>query len=100
MTKKKATAQYVFTTDEKEGVKFLLIIDMNAGGKSVTNDIENVVADIQETKDIKDHVILYQDSEGDWDGWNSDSDTFFHVGGKSADEVMDNYIGKYKTAKK
>jgi hypothetical protein len=62
-----------------EDQNILLIWDKNLGNRSVTNDIENVVADIAAYEDVdpKDYVILYRDSEGLWDGWDAVIEDFF-----------------------
>lgn len=40
------------------------------GNRSVTNDIDNVVADIKGelANDLSGHAIIYRDSQGVWDG--------------------------------
>lgn len=45
------------------------IVDLDAGGKSVTNDMHNVIADLV-AKGVKvdDYLIVYRDSMGRWDG--------------------------------
>jgi hypothetical protein len=50
----------------------LQIVDLNLGGRSVTNDIENVINEIYQKigEEIKKYKILYRDSEGVWDGVN------------------------------
>ena len=49
---------------------FMFIYDMNDGGKSVTNDIENIIPTIvsQLEGNIHDYFILTYDTEGNWDG--------------------------------
>jgi hypothetical protein len=67
----------------------LLIVDMNTGERSVTNDIENVVNEIyQKLGDkIKEYKIIYKDSDGIWDGiipvWSIKycvECNFYHIG--------------------
>ncbi|HET6558089.1 MAG TPA: DUF6011 domain-containing protein [Prolixibacteraceae bacterium] len=60
------------------------IVD-NGGLKSVTNDMENILADIirEEEIDLCRYKIMYQDSMGIWDGvriGSSGSVTFFPIG--------------------
>lgn len=66
-------AQYDYAITHLEGQRFIVIEDLNRGAMSVTNDIENVVAAIEEEHRIKaeqpDFLIIYRDSEGDYDGW-------------------------------
>jgi hypothetical protein len=67
----------------------LHIEDLNLGGKTVTNDIENVIDEIYRTigEKIKDYKIIYRDSEEMWDGvtpsWGVKkcvSCDFYHIG--------------------
>jgi hypothetical protein len=60
-----AKYKYIIVND------YLLIIDLD-GPKSVTNDIENVLTDIEGAIGPIVGRILYRDSEGEWDevtGW-------------------------------
>jgi hypothetical protein len=67
-------SDYNYRITEAQGRNVILIEDLNLGGKSVTNDIENVVSTISKTEgiDTKDYMIVYRDSMGIWDGWNGD----------------------------
>jgi hypothetical protein len=49
------------------------IIDQNYGNMSVTNDIENVVKEIEgrENLDACKCIIIYRDSTYTWDGWDA-----------------------------
>lgn len=75
----KTRANFMYKIGEANGTKMLLIVDQDAGGMSVTNDIENVVAFIGEKEaiDPDDYFIAYKDSEGNWDGWDSLTSSFF-----------------------
>lgn len=72
----------------------ICIIDENAGGKSVTNDIENVLDDIQKSGiNIEEHKIIYRDSEGFWDGITLHKVdpieiSFFNIGEKNIDNAI------------
>jgi hypothetical protein len=47
----------------------LLIFDESNGGKSVTNDAEQVIADFAERGiDVDQRRVIYRDSTGLWDG--------------------------------
>ena len=48
----------------------IAIVDLDQGSKSVTNDIDNVVADIKDEidGDLSGYAIIYRDSLGVWDG--------------------------------
>jgi hypothetical protein len=51
----------------------LAIMDQNLGNRSVTNDIDNVVTDIELDNNYSfDYVmIVYRDSDQIWDGWTA-----------------------------
>src|SRR5262249_30905286 len=61
-----------------DGQLLLLIWDLDRGNKSVTNDVENVVADIAEFEDIDPCrcCIIYRDSMGIWSEWNAETKSF------------------------
>ena len=62
---KKASADYEYTVEGGT----LCIIDLDKGGVSVTNDMENVLADIQSAEGLLDDLkVVYRDSDGIWDG--------------------------------
>lgn len=45
------------------------IIDLDKGGRSVTNDMENVIQDLKAILgDLSGYAIIYKDSMGIWDG--------------------------------
>jgi hypothetical protein len=44
----------------------IAIIDHDAG-KSVTNDAENVIADLHASFDLSKYRVIYQDTRGIWD---------------------------------
>jgi len=58
-------ADYTYTVDDN----VIAIVDLDLGSKSVTNDMENVLADIRaEIGDLAGYAVIYQDSLGRWDG--------------------------------
>ena len=69
------------------------IIDLNLGNLSVTNDIENILTEINKTKNIIGKRVTYRDSEEEWSDFLADvkyyllpsSDTAMH---KRAKVVM------------
>lgn len=80
-----------YTHKIKDGV--VLIVDLNIG-TSVTNDMENVLAEIEEKegKHLKGCKIAYQDTEGIWDGvtYNKDgSIDFYSIDVMSENEAFD-----------
>ena len=47
----------------------IVIIDLDRGGRSVTNDIEAVLATLDDQLGgLGDRPVIYRDSEGLWDG--------------------------------
>ena len=58
-------ADYTYTVEG--GV--IVIVDLDLGGKSVTNDIDNVLDEIQaELGYLSGYSVIYRDSSGRWDG--------------------------------
>lgn len=77
--KKKSRANFLYRIGVVDNVKTLLIWDKDHGNITVTNDIENVVSDIAEHEGIgqESHAIIYRDSAGNWDGWDSITGHFY-----------------------
>jgi len=46
----------------EENAEFIFLVDLNLGGRSVTNDIENVVSDLADR--IGNRRLFYRDSTG------------------------------------
>jgi len=44
----------------------IAIVDL-CGGKSVTNDAENVIADLEAQFDLSKYRVIYRDTRGIWD---------------------------------
>lgn len=58
-------ADYTYTIEGS----VIAIIDLDLGRKSVTNDMDNVLADIRtELGDLAGYAVIYRDSMGRWDG--------------------------------
>jgi hypothetical protein len=78
-------ADYTHRTAVLNGAKILVIKDLNLGNTSVTNDIENVVNDIAIMESINpaDYLIIYKDSEGNYDGWDHAAMDFVPLGENS-----------------
>lgn len=95
-----------FTYHFKKGV--LVILDLNLGGKSVTNDIENVlhfIFDLEEQKiamlgsaQPMIGTIIYRDSEGIYDGItvNADGTVRFYSLGETKNEDFAIYVAQGK----
>lgn len=75
---KRSRAQFLWRIGEYKGQKYILIWDKDQGQMSITNDIENVVADIADHTGVDpiEHTIVYRDSEGVWDSWDAYSGSF------------------------
>ena len=63
----------IMTHDTNQDLsKVLWIVDLDLVGKSVTNDMENVLDDISlalgSEDDIRRYKLMYKDSQGTWDG--------------------------------
>lgn len=78
---RKATAKYSYRIRDAYG-KDVIVIMPAGNGRTLTNDIENVVAEIIEKEqiDIRDYLVLYEDTEGRWDGWDHINQTFIPLG--------------------
>lgn len=76
-----ARADFEYHLTRFEGKPTLLIRDLNLGGCSITNNIENVVGEIAEAAKISPemHIILYRDSLGQWTWWNYLTNVFSPV---------------------
>ena len=61
----------------------VLWISDKGGMKSVTNDIENVLADIAILEDISSKRIMYKDSDGIWDEVRAKVEVKERAGGNS-----------------
>lgn len=76
----KAKARYGYSKEQLDGHSFIIIEDQAFGSPymSVTNDIENVVAEICEIENMpaEDWHVIYLDSDGIWDGWDTTHETF------------------------
>jgi hypothetical protein len=62
----RASADYLYDLTE-DGL--LVIIDQDLGNRSVTNDIENVLADLAQAEELATLAgrrVTYRDSDGDW----------------------------------
>lgn len=66
-----------FDYEINKELKLLMIRDNNLG-MSVTNDIENVIEYIKanEESNLDNYKCIYQDSEGNWDGWDIQKQKF------------------------
>lgn len=89
----KARAKYDFTLDTYKGHPIIYITD--EGGPtdlSVTNDIENVITEIEDKEHINlsSYIILYRDGYGNWDAWRNND--FLIFGETNSLEAADLYL--------
>ena len=74
-------SNYTYKLEYFAGVECLLIEDQHVYGtrlKTVTNNIENVIKEIEEAEhtDVSMHVIVIKDTAGKWDGYSAANDQF------------------------
>ena len=91
-----AKSNYTYRIQEHSGRKVIVIEDLNLGNMSVTNNIEEVVAEIyhKEGINLSAAVIVYRDSEGVWDGWNHDMQDFVPLNETHWAKPAEKYIDK------
>lgn len=96
-TKIKTQSDYSYTKVKKDGILVIAIVDLDLGGASVTNDIENVVEAIcnKEKIDVDDAAFIYLDSLKTWDGWNPKTGWFVALSTNDKQEAI-NKIVKHK----
>lgn len=61
------TAAYNHEMRQAGKIKFLCIEDLNRSGRSVTNDVEKVLAELAKEYGALPAWIIYRDSDGNWD---------------------------------
>jgi hypothetical protein len=74
-----AKADYIHSIEQyRNQVPVLVVEDIDLGNKSVTNDIENVMADIAKMEGIDpaNYLVVVKDSKGSWDGWDHKAQQF------------------------
>ena len=82
-------ANYDFEVIDVRGNKVITIVDLNLGGKSVTNDIENIVNEVidkhwndnEKLLDKNQVAVVYKDSEGLFNGYDVANDHFTELPG-------------------
>ena len=79
-------SDFTYHTREVNGTSVLVIIDLDQGGMSVTNNVEAVVKSIAAElgEDIYKKPIIYKDSMGIYDGIDGTylAGPFYHIGEK------------------
>jgi len=78
----------------------VVIYDLDIGGRSVTNDIENVLEYIKQSVDISNKLVIYQDSDKYFDGVcisrNGKFSGFYPIHKNTLNEAFE-VIGEKKT---
>lgn len=76
-----------------QGNRIITIIDEDRG-MSVTNDIENVVKEIESLHglDADDYLIIYRDTDGTWDGWDNKNQLFIPLSAANEEEATEGII--------
>jgi len=89
-----ARADYEYEKLEVGGRKFIAIKDLDLGGMSVTNCIEDVVDEICQLESIEpaNRLWIYRDSEGIWDGWNPEQECFVILTKETAEDAVRKYL--------
>ncbi len=89
----KSRASYNFRIIEDK--KILSIVD-NDQGMSVTNDIENVIQDIKtiSQEKLEGYKVIYQDTDGIWDGWDMIKNGFIPLQAETEDEAIEKILSK------
>lgn len=88
-----AKSDYIHQVGVYEGIPYIAIIDQNLGRMSVTNDIENVIAEVCKVEGIKaqDRIIVYCDSEGNWDAFSPSENRFILLNQRTKNDALDAY---------
>jgi hypothetical protein len=87
------------------GRNILAIIDLDKGRTSVTNNIENVLKQIQLQSGLTDEefkkvLVIYRDSQGDWDGFDHNRELgnlgshFIFLGSEDMEVAINKYLDK------
>jgi len=86
----RANYQYEIRIDDTTKQKAIIIVDQNTVGMSVTNDIEDVIEEICLQNNLNSPLVnvVYRDSEGIWDGYNTKQKDFIHLGAATSQEAI------------
>ena len=76
-----AKADYTYELKDFAGHSCIFIKDQNLGKMSLTNNIDEVVFEIEQKEKINadDSIVIYQDSEGLWDGYDVKTNNFISL---------------------
>lgn len=95
-----AKAKYTHQTDKAGDIDLLIIEDLNTGAMSVTNDIENVVDEIaiSDGLNVKNHLIVYKDTDGIWDGWDHVTQSFVPLQTRNLSDAITKFVQRHSIA--
>lgn len=89
-----ARADFTHEITSYNGFPVLKIEDLDLGNMSVTNNIEEVVRDVEvmEKIDAKNYVIIYKDSDDMWDGWDAVKQSYVPLQKTNYTAAVERYI--------
>lgn len=95
-----SSSDYTYKIESFAGRNVLVIEDLNLGNKSVTNDIENILATVSKAEKLtpEEHMIVYMDSEGTWDGFDAKKGSFISLQEDGWRNAVRKYVQKQLTA--
>ncbi len=87
-------SDYIHKIENFSGRDVLVIEDLDLGGKSVTNNMEEVLDEIEVMEKIntKAFMIVYRDSDGVFDGFDACSSRFIPLRQDHWKEAVKRYI--------
>ncbi|MDD3230533.1 MAG: hypothetical protein PHE09_15140 [Oscillospiraceae bacterium] len=92
-------SDFTYHTTKARGIDILVIIDLDQGGMSVTNNVEAVVRSITAElgESIYERPIIYRDSAGTYDGIDGTymEDPFYSIGGTDEDRAAAKAAERY-----
>lgn len=79
-----------------DGISFVVMKDLDRGGVSLTNAIDQAFANVVENSKRNDlfHVCLYADSEGRYDAYDTENFVFIPIGGYDRAEAISSFIAR------
>lgn len=89
-------SNYTYSVTDISGRNVIAIEDLNNGGMSVTNNIENVISEIENAEkiDAKCYMVIYKDSNGIFDGFDCKTGDFFPLNKNNLTEAITEYINQ------
>lgn len=83
---------YTYTIEQE----FVCIVDLDNGGRSVTNDIQKIINEIEDENNffLDSFKIIYRDSQGIWDAVliKDEGCKFLSLNEKEKEEAKEKYI--------